>query len=83
MFQEGEQYAKENGLVFLETSAKTAQNVNELFYEIGNQKAQLFIWMKDYFFVSWILLPLKGLSVIFISGANWWSHLHRLPYNSI
>ncbi|KAF4350475.1 hypothetical protein G4B88_018031 [Cannabis sativa] len=32
--QEGEQYAKENGLVFLETSAKTAQNVNELFYEI-------------------------------------------------
>lgn len=33
--QEGEQYAKENGLFFLETSAKTAQNVNELFYEIG------------------------------------------------
>lgn len=35
ILQEGEQYAKENGLVFLETSAKTAQNVNELFYEIG------------------------------------------------
>ena len=34
--QEGELYAKENGLSFLETSAKTAQNVNELFYEIGN-----------------------------------------------
>ena len=33
--QEGEQYAKENNLFFLETSAKTAQNVNELFYEIG------------------------------------------------
>jgi len=33
--QEGEEYAKENGLSFLETSAKTAQNVNELFYEIG------------------------------------------------
>ena len=34
--QEGELYAKENGLTFLETSAKTAHNVNELFYEIGN-----------------------------------------------
>ncbi|KAG6739630.1 hypothetical protein POTOM_057232 [Populus tomentosa] len=33
--EEGEQYAKENGMVFLETSAKTTQNVNELFYEIG------------------------------------------------
>ncbi|TQD99645.1 hypothetical protein C1H46_014781 [Malus baccata] len=33
--EEAEQYAKENGLVFLETSAKTAQNVSELFYEIG------------------------------------------------
>ncbi|KAK8343332.1 hypothetical protein V6Z12_A07G007300 [Gossypium hirsutum] len=32
--EEGEQYAKENGLTFLETSAKTAHNVNELFYEI-------------------------------------------------
>lgn len=33
--QEGELYAKENGLSFLDTSAKTAHNVNELFYEIG------------------------------------------------
>ncbi|CAN6540940.1 hypothetical protein ACFX13_018062 [Malus domestica] len=38
--EEGEQYAKENGLVFLETSAKTAQNVNELFYEIAKKLAK-------------------------------------------
>ena len=28
--QEGEQFAKENGLVFMETSAKTAYNVEEV-----------------------------------------------------
>jgi len=30
-YEEGEQFAKENGLIFLETSAKTAQNVEEAF----------------------------------------------------
>jgi len=30
-FEEGEQFAKENGLIFLETSAKTSQNVEEAF----------------------------------------------------
>ncbi|KAI4377382.1 hypothetical protein MLD38_015018 [Melastoma candidum] len=38
--EEGEQYARENGLSFLETSAKTAQNVNELFYEIAKGVAK-------------------------------------------
>uniref|UniRef100_M8CMX6 Ras-related protein Rab-2-B n=1 Tax=Aegilops tauschii TaxID=37682 RepID=M8CMX6_AEGTA len=30
-FEEGEQFAKENGLIFMEASAKTAQNVEEAF----------------------------------------------------
>lgn len=34
-FQEAQSYAEENGLFFMETSAKTAINVNDIFYEIG------------------------------------------------
>ena len=34
-FQEAESYAKENNLLYMETSAKTALNVNDLFLQIG------------------------------------------------
>ncbi|KAK8535465.1 hypothetical protein V6N12_056982 [Hibiscus sabdariffa] len=37
---EGELYAKEKGLTFLETSAKTAHNVNKLFYETSLKKVE-------------------------------------------
>lgn len=33
--QESQAYAEENGILFMETSAKTAANVNELFVAIG------------------------------------------------
>jgi len=41
--EEAQAYSDENGLFFMETSAKTAVNVNELFYEIARKlpKAQL------------------------------------------
>ncbi|GBG28366.1 Ras-related protein Rab-5A [Hondaea fermentalgiana] len=35
--EEVQEYANENGIVFFETSAKTAQNVRELFVEIANK----------------------------------------------
>lgn len=33
--KDAQSYADENGILFMETSAKTAANVNELFVAIG------------------------------------------------
>ncbi|KAE9467752.1 hypothetical protein C3L33_00271, partial [Rhododendron williamsianum] len=33
--EEGQQLSQENGMFFIETSAKASVNINELFYEIG------------------------------------------------
>ncbi|KAA8593099.1 hypothetical protein FQN60_018554, partial [Etheostoma spectabile] len=37
-YEEAQTYAEDTGLLFMETSAKTAMNVNELFLAIGDQK---------------------------------------------
>ncbi|XP_020404597.1 ras-related protein Rab5A, partial [Zea mays] len=37
---EAKAYAQENGLFFMETSAKTATNVNDVFYEIVKKLLQ-------------------------------------------
>ena len=41
--EEGEQFAKENGLIFMEASAKTAQNVEEVMILIKNILLQTMI----------------------------------------
>jgi GTPase SAR1 family protein len=44
--EEAQSYSDENGLLFMETSAKTAANVNELFVAIGIYNAH---FLKKYF----------------------------------
>ncbi|KAL2932509.1 Ras-related protein RHN1 [Bienertia sinuspersici] len=39
--EEAENLCKENGLFFIETSAKTSHNINELFYEIAKRVAEV------------------------------------------
>ncbi|XP_038971622.1 ras-related protein Rab5A-like isoform X1 [Phoenix dactylifera] len=38
--EEAQTYAQENGLFFMETSAKTASNVNDIFYQIAKRLLQ-------------------------------------------
>lgn len=45
-FEDAKQYAEENGLLFVETSAKTAFNVNDLFLAIGEFSTYLFFYLK-------------------------------------
>jgi Ras-related protein Rab-2A len=41
-YEEGEQFAKEHGLIFMEASAKTAQNVEEVMLDAGC----IYVWLR-------------------------------------
>lgn len=47
-YDEAQTYADENGLLFMETSAKTAMNVNDIFLAIGELYISLFFFYYDY-----------------------------------
>nr|XP_027187244.1 ras-related protein RHN1-like [Cicer arietinum] len=54
--EEGEEYAKENGMSFFETSAKTAQNVNEYLFLLKYKKKLwicFFYWNIDHLKTKW------------------------------
>lgn len=53
VLQEAQAYAEENSLLFMETSAKTAMNVNDIFLAIG------IIHLLWFFYFFKICLPSK------------------------
>lgn len=44
LYQEAQAYADDNSLLFMETSAKTAMNVNEIFMAIGERPLAMLSW---------------------------------------
>ncbi|VAH33264.1 unnamed protein product [Triticum turgidum subsp. durum] len=51
-FEEGEQFAKENGLIFMEASAKTAQNVEEALSRLLEQYIRKFRMVSSMYLMS-------------------------------
>ncbi|KAJ0974490.1 hypothetical protein J5N97_016455 [Dioscorea zingiberensis] len=70
--EEAQTYAQENGLFFMETSAKTATNVNEIFYEIA--RSMLFLGV----LVSFTSTPATGL---WCNGQSIWK-CNRISHKS-
>jgi len=61
MKKDAQTYAEDTGLLFMETSAKTAMNVNELFLAIG-ESAFIHIGIKTQL-LFWKRMKLKSLGV--------------------
>jgi len=60
-YDEAQTYADENGLLFMETSAKTAMNVNDIFLAIGESFFFSFKFRKYY---KYILNGKSNISII-------------------
>ena len=54
VLQEANSFADENGLLFMETSAKNAMNVNEIFMAIGNEFIYFLIFLHLVIFIRCI-----------------------------
>ena len=62
--EEGEQFAKEHGLIFMEASAKTAQNVEEVSIDTGSYQTPFhFFW-----WFNLLLLPFQTTKCFFVLG---------------
>lgn len=84
--QEAQAYAQENGLFFMETSAKTATNVNDIFYEIGmtfycvvlefiSQISQRLKLKYESTLLSWsfgVRTCIEQLLLLLFFGVCWW-----------
>ena len=69
MLQEAQQFAEEQGIFFIETSAKTGRNVNELFYEIGMSSTTLYI-VYIYIAYIYILYIIYTVYILYILSIN-------------
>ena len=59
--EEGEAFAREHGLVFMETSAKTAAGVEEAFINTAREIYEVFIFFKlPFFFKKFPRFCLQG-----------------------
>ena len=78
----GEEFAKQQGMYFLESSAKEADNVERLFYEIAAElieqarTKEVGIWL-----VSEVIVVINECALI--AGASEWDGRHLEPRNQI
>lgn len=75
-FQDAQSYADDNSLLFMETSAKTSMNVNEIFMAIGMSSflpqccRYQFLYMAVEHFICAVLLVFGYVIFVFLLGMS-------------